>query len=139
MIRQDVVDAARTELGTTWRHQARRPGVALDCLGLVVATANKLGLEPEDCTTYRRQPDPVRLQRMTSEQLVLADKDALKPGMVILLRFEGRNTNPYHFAIVTGPTTMIHGYAIARKVVEEDIERWRPSIVRAFDFPGVTD
>lgn len=139
MRRQDIVDAAREELGTTWRHQARVPGVAVDCLGLVVVTAHKLGLEPEDCTTYRRVPDPVRLHEMTSKQLVPADKHAPKPGTILLLRFEGRNTHPYHFAIVTGPDTMIHGYAVARKVVEEDIHRWLPQVVRAYDFPGVID
>ena len=31
----DVVTAARGQIGVPWMHQARLPGVALDCAGLV--------------------------------------------------------------------------------------------------------
>ena len=58
----------------------------------------------------------------------------------LLMRFE---REPMHFAIISAgaagnPTRMIHGYAQARKVVENGIDAlWRSRIVRAYGYPGV--
>jgi len=138
MKRSDIVEAARKHLGTRWRHQARRPGVALDCLGLVVVTALDLGLPVEDTTAYKRRPNPKQLWGEVSRQLTRVEGDVIRPGSVLLLHFS-ESGYPYHFAFATTENRMIHGYAKARKVVEHDIEDWLGQVSAVFDFPGVED
>lgn len=43
-----------TYLGTPFRHQGREPGVALDCLGVIVCAAIKTGFVVDDIRTYTR-------------------------------------------------------------------------------------
>lgn len=138
MKRQEIVDAARQHLGTRWRHQARVPGVALDCLGLIVVTARDLGLLVEDTVNYSRRPNSRLLWKEVSRQLARVEGDEIKAGSVLLMHFS-KDQNPYHFAFATSDSRMIHGYAKARKVVEHDIEDWLPSITAVFDFPGIED
>lgn len=136
--RQQIADEARRHLGTFWLHQGRTEGVGLDCLGLVVVTARNLGFDVEDCVDYEMRPDPDRLSRMVRKQLVEVAEPKL--GSVLLLHFNHRTRTAFHFGIVTGPDSMVHGYAPARKVVEHPLsERWREHVSAIFDFPELTD
>jgi cell wall-associated NlpC family hydrolase len=66
------------------------------------------------------------------ERIPLAQVDA---GDVILFAW---NNSPVHLAIVTGPDTIIHAFAINRRVVEHRIDdRWRSLIAGAYRVPGV--
>ena len=50
-------------------------------------------------------------------------------GDILLMRFDG---DPCHLAICTGPT-MIHAWAIVRKVCEHDFDReWQSRVVRIY-------
>jgi cell wall-associated NlpC family hydrolase len=57
--RSAIVTAARSWLGTPYRHQHRERGVGVDCAGLVIGVARQLGIVPADFDVngYSRQPD----------------------------------------------------------------------------------
>jgi hypothetical protein len=59
---QDFVAAARSLVGTPWRHRGRgRRGI--DCVGLVVVSARAAGLKLDDATHYGRYPWDDRLRK----------------------------------------------------------------------------
>lgn len=92
----DVVAAARGMLGTPWRHQARLPGVAIDCAGLVVCVARQLGLLPLgfDINGYSRNPDGTMLALCDQH---LQRIDGAELGAVIVLATQ---RDPQHLGIV---------------------------------------
>ncbi len=53
----EIVDAARKYISVRWRHQGRHRKFGIDCVGLLVLTAQDLGLSSYDFTEY--QPHPV--------------------------------------------------------------------------------
>ena len=126
----DVIAAARTWIGTPYRHQASLKGVGCDCIGLVGGVGVELGL-PEaiawanDGTLkgYSRSPDPEVLLTGCRRYLDMIEIAAARPGDIIVMRFE---RDPQHFAIISDPARIIHAYAVARKVCETGIDgRWR--------------
>ena len=46
---EQILAAARAEIGTPFRHQGRVSGKALDCAGLICHVASVIGLEYFDC------------------------------------------------------------------------------------------
>ena len=55
MRRTDIVAAARTWIGTPYRHQASLKGVGCDCLGLLRGVWREVvGAEPERAPAYSR-------------------------------------------------------------------------------------
>lgn len=132
-------DTAYTQLGVPWRHQARAWGRYLDCLGLVTGTAQQLGLPVEDHVDYARHPDTERLLRTVREQMVEIDVDQDLMGSVMLIHF-GDWDRPYHFAISDGEGRMLHGYALAKKVVYHSVDDyWSEKISFRFELPGITE
>jgi len=136
--RAQVIAAARAWLGVRWQHQGRsRAGV--DCAGLVIAVAQGLGLTEFDTADYARHPDGVTLAATCEAQMRRIKRDAMQPGDVVLMRFDG---HPQHLALLAGyplgGLSVVHAYAPARKVVEHRLDSvWRAHIVRAYSLPGV--
>jgi hypothetical protein len=150
--RDEVVAAARAYLGRPLRHQGRRQ--ALDCVGLVLAVAEDLGLRDQFDTLIQRTdyghygPQQVdgavvrecarRLVSVLADTNPLTIANALDPGRVLVLRA------PHvacHAGIVSqlesGPG-MIHAYPPSRKVVEHRIDAaWLGRIAGVFAFPEV--
>ena len=52
-LRIEIVEYARTWLGTKWRHQGRSKQ-GIDCIGLIIRTAEEFGFQYEDSTGYAR-------------------------------------------------------------------------------------
>ncbi len=140
--RSDVVRVAREWIGTRWQHQASVKGVGTDCIGLIGGVALELGIEGAEqwkldpsLHCYGREPDPRMLLAAVVGYLDQVDRADMAPGDVLLLRF---NSEPQHFAILSGETTIIHAYAQARKVVENRIDDvWRKRILRVYAFRGL--
>jgi cell wall-associated NlpC family hydrolase len=140
--RRDVVNLARSYVGTKYRHQGRtREGI--DCAGLVILVGNELGLINYDTDGY--------LRKSTGRQIFQYFKDSgmeqistsdLKLGDVILTR---DSIFPCHCAIICthdlpSSSRIVHAYAKRRQVVEEYMNaEWINKTVGAFRFKGLKD
>lgn len=133
-----VVATARGMLGTTWMHQARLPGVAVDCAGLVICTARALGLVPTewDIADYPRHPDGTLAGLCAAHMQPI---DALELGAVLVLAIE---RDPQHLGIVGdythGGWSLIHASSAAGRVVETRLLFARGATLRGiYRLPGV--
>lgn len=118
MQNDDIIAEARSWIGVKWKHQGRtRSG--LDCLGLVVVVAHKLGISDVDEKTYSPRPDGVSLVKRFAEEMdeiALAD---MRAGDVVMF---ADSKYPCHVAIVSekhGQLYIIHAHATRRQVLEE--------------------
>ncbi len=140
--RQDIVDEARSWLGTPYRHQASVKGAGTDCLGLLRGVWRAhLGHEPETVPTYSMDwSEPQGEERMwTAARRHLIEKNPreFSAGDVLLFRMcEGRVAK--HVGIVSEVCAVprfIHAYS-GYGVVENALSGpWRRRIVACFEFP----
>lgn len=151
---QQVCSAARAYIGSPLGHQ-RRIG-ALDCIGLVLAVAEDLGIRDrsgrpirrDDYGKYPRQPMDGYLEEECARRLHREDwgygkafYGHLLPGRVAILRAPLN-----HAAIITelpaagagAVAGLIHAHLAAGKVAEHRIdEAWLKNVRAIFSFPGV--
>jgi cell wall-associated NlpC family hydrolase len=134
------VAAARTLLGTPFRHQARGPS-KVDCAGLAACALADVGRKIEDLAVYGRNPHRDGLQAMVRANLGPPVADAPRPGDIVLMGWDG--SAPRHIAIVTDHPHglgIIHTCSAFRKVVEHSLdstaaqsgETWRDRIVEVY-------
>jgi len=143
---RQILAAARSWLGTPWRHQGRLKGVAVDCGGLILGVGRELGLLDFDTRAYGRIPDGQQLRALCEQHLCrkhiggLASSSeavgqAIMPGDVLLMRF---TRHPQHLAIVGDrgdPFSLIHADADAGACVEHGADaKWLRRIVAAYRF-----
>lgn len=138
--RAQVVAQARTWISTRWQHQGRLKGVGVDCAGLIIGVARELGLADVDFANYSRHPDGSSLRHVCGMHMRRVPLHLVKQADVLMLTF---TTDPEHLAIVgelEGRRTIIHAYASARKVVENDLDAlWLSRIRGAYRMPGIED
>jgi cell wall-associated NlpC family hydrolase len=123
--RARVVDAAREWLGTPYHHAADLRGVGVDCAMILVRVFCDLGLvQPFDPRPYTKdwmlhRDDERYLGFLLARAREVAHPE---PGDVILFRV-GRCYA--HGGIVSKPKplTIVHAFAPARCVVEEEVDR----------------
>ena len=134
-----VLAAARTYLGTPYRHQGSRRGVGCDCLGLVRGVWRELyGEEPEDPGPYRpdwmaRSGDD-RLLEAARRHLVPVERVEAKPGDVAL--FRRRDGAPAtHCGILDEAGRLIHAYEGAAVVSSPMPRAWTRRIAGTFRYP----
>lgn len=130
----DVVTEARRWIGTPWHHQARRRGVGVDCVGLVIGVARALGLSDYDVTGYGELPNPEMMRRELQANLIEINVADSRAADVLWMRIA---VDPQHLAIVTGgdPLAIIHSIRRPGRVVEHELDdRWRKRVVGAFRF-----
>jgi cell wall-associated NlpC family hydrolase len=133
-----VVATARAMLGTPWMHQARLPGTALDCAGLVICTARALGLIPPgwEIADYPRSPDGTLCALCAAHMRPIA---APELGAVVLVGIE---RDPQHLGILGdyrhGGWSVIHASSAAGRVVETRL-MWARNFSQAglYRLPGV--
>lgn len=138
MTADDIVEAARSCIGSPFRHQGRIKGKALDCAGLAVTVAHDLGVEYADFQGYGREPFDGQLEKAMDAQpglVRVADKTDLQVGDILLMRFSG---NPQHVAIFTGQS-IIHSYENVGMCCEHRLSSvWQARIVRVYRFKDLT-
>lgn len=128
-----IIAAARECLGTPFRHQGRLLGEGLDCAGVAVHVARRIGCEVLDVPGYGRTPAFGLLELALDAQgcleaVALADR---RPGDLLLMRFDG---DPQHLAILA-EGTIIHAYESVGKCCEHRLSSpWVARIVRAYRF-----
>jgi len=131
MTADDILAAARSQLGVKFRHQARVADQFLDCAGLVAYVATQLNVEFNEWPGYGRSPSQGLLQSVLDNQPCLDKVSDRQPGDVLLMRF-GRE--PQHLAICAG-ATMIHSYEAVGQVCEHDLDAlWISRITAVYRF-----
>ena len=134
MTADDIISIARETLGTPFRHQGRVVGLGLDCAGVALYVAGRLGLETVDVVGYGPTPANGQLEETLNAQPCLVEVFDKQPGDILLMRIF---QEPQHLAILTG-NTIIHSYANVGICCEHDLDnRWESRIVKAYRFIGV--
>lgn len=135
MTADEIIAAARAEIGTPFAHQGRLSGKALDCIGLAFVVARTWHDLP-DTPAYGRRPMSGMLEQGFDAHPLLVRVPAPIAGGILLMRF---GADPQHVAICAGDT-IIHGYGQVGKVVEHRFsDVWRKRVVRAYRFRDMTD
>lgn len=135
MIANDIVYAARECIGTPFKHQGRLVGKALDCAGLVVHVAQRIGADYIDLSGYGRNPSGGILQQTLDSNDWIELQSNPQYGDILLMRFSGE---PQHLAICAGGT-IIHSYANVKQVCEHRFsDVWRKRVVAVYRYKGLT-
>lgn len=133
VMREKIVAAARSMIGTKFQHQARVPGVGVDCIGLLVCTAQLIGTTPHDFTTYAEEPNPdVLLKHLSLGMKQVRSPDAA--GTALLFWVDKIDKKPQHFGIRT-PYGFVHAHRTAGQVAEHRFSKfWRQRLVSSWEF-----
>lgn len=135
--RELIVREARSYIGTPFHHQARLPGVGLDCVGLVVCVARVLGLNDADCSRYPRRPNGMLIPELLRGGYREIELGSEQPGDIVCFWILPKSRKPAHLGIRTD-RGIVHTDARARRVVEVGfVGEWRERACAAFAFPGV--
>jgi len=134
-----IVDAARSWIGTPFHHQGRIKTVGVDCLRLLIGVALELYLRDVegvplaayDELSYGHMPDERNLYMKL--QNVLIETKALKSENIVLFEIDGAARHLGIIGSKNGYFSIIHAYAPARKVIEHRLdEEWKAKIVKLF-------
>lgn len=134
--------AARSYLGTGWRHRGRRPGHKLDCVGLVVCAMAAAGRPVKDRVLYGREPEGDDLRgALRAEFGPALPKSQARVGDVALFR---GHEYPLHVGILAdyafGGLSVIHASNEpgVRKVAENRLaEQWLDRLIEVYRPEGI--
>ena len=145
---RDVIACARQSIGVRFAHQGRS-AAGLDCLGLLILTAQTLGLQFDDdavdaldIPNYGTRPDTLLLRKKLDKHLTPIHLRDVRMADVVVLKIDGL---PQHLALITdypmqGELGMIHAYAPARQVVEHRYDaHWRQNSYLAYRLPQLVE
>lgn len=109
MSREAFVAHARSMIGTPWRHRGRKPW-GVDCVGLIVLSAQAAGFPMQDARHYGREPWDDQLRKELRYYAGEPLSGAWEPGDVVLIRW-GKG-EPSHVGILGdyahGGLSLIH-------------------------------
>ncbi len=139
--REQVVEEARTWLGTPFRHQGMIKGHGTDCIGMMRGIAINLdllkdvgvgSLKVKPYLGYGKSPVPSKFLGILREYMVEVRVDEVLPADLLL--FRGR-IYPTHLAMVTD-VGIIHCAMDFGKVVEHRMDKsWLKRRCFGFRFP----
>lgn len=127
---QRAAAAAERYVGTPWRHQGRRPGAGLDCIGLVAAAYASAGLDVRDDRTYGHPCRPGILRRALVEHFGAPRADRRVGDVVLLWIREPRWE--IHCGIVVSASTMVHALERQRASFASLDGHWGRAIAAVF-------
>ena len=136
MRRAEIVRAARSWIGTPYRHQASLKGVGCDCLGLLRGVWREvMGEEPETPPPYT--PDWAEagsdaLMQAAGRWLVPVHE--IEPGAVLLFRWRP-GLAAKHCAIATSASSMVHAHDGACVAEAAFRPWWVRHVAGVFRFP----
>ncbi|WP_173931145.1 peptidase P60 [Chelativorans sp. Marseille-P2723] len=136
---EQVIAEALSWVGTPYRHQASRKGVACDCVGLLLGICRGLyGRQPVSPGPYTQD----WLEAGGEERLLdgmrqhfIPCGDALLPGRIIVFRWRP-HLPAKHLGILTGPTAFAHAYEGRGVLISRLVPQWRRRIAGVFEFPA---
>lgn len=130
----DVYVVARSLVGTPYQHQGRAKDIGIDCIGVPIFVAHKLGLGEFHAVDYPRIPDG-RIKPLIEQ---VCHDEILQPGVLLLFRI---GDAPQHCGIVSKYNEglgLIHAWDVAGMVVEHKLSRdWINKVVGCYALPGV--
>ena len=130
---QGIADAALGMVGTPFKHRGRKPGVALDCVGVVLCAVWSAGCDLPDCIGYGPLPKADYLLQELGKRAKRIAWTSAHAGDVLL--FEHRGNDPMHFGILVHGDAVVHARRAAGKVIKEHLSEplrmkvhsiWRP-------------
>lgn len=134
---QQIVTIARKWMGTPYHHRAAVLGAGVDCVGLIHAICQELGVIPDGWVMPDYAPSGFGdlLITLLGDLLVEIPIENALPGDVLVLTVHG---SPAHLAIKTD-VGILHVAGWLKKVVEYHIRPFEEqSICRAYRIPEVT-
>lgn len=137
--RDDVIEFARTWIGTPFLHQGRLIDVGVDCAGLVIGIANefKLAKTFKDKKNYSRNPTGTMMAEVLGEHLERINASEAIYGDILHFKFA---RFPQHVGILTDNETFIHADSHEGKVVETRLSgHWAREVRGAYRFKELKD
>lgn len=122
MKREDFIAAARSLIGTPFRHQGRLPGIALDCVGVPICAAMACGIKLNDKKSYPDVPNGKDFVHAVEQSCDKINLDIAQIGDLMIFAW---TKNPQHIAIISNmnPMRIIHSWSGAGGVVEHGIDK----------------
>jgi cell wall-associated NlpC family hydrolase len=138
--RQQVIDEARSWVGTPFHHQGRIKGEWVDCAGVIAGVAHTTGLTDFDVTDYGTLPVPPQMERILDSVFDRVPMGEQKPGDIFWMKDRDRAGKPRHCGFSTERGTIIHADNQIGGCVEHRLdEAHRSAIVRWYRFRGLED
>lgn len=140
--RAQIIEEARSWIGTPYGHLQRVKGVGVDCSQHVIAVADALGYLPPDFQLPVHAPRPhPRIFEMLADFLDEVPIQEAKPGDVLVLCFSLKRRTPQHMSFMTDiGICHLHPAADIACVTEHRIDEWiAERIVSAWRFRGLED
>jgi NlpC/P60 family putative phage cell wall peptidase len=133
-----IIEIARSWIGTPFHHQSSLKLVGCDCLGLLLGIWRELyGHEPwvpAYGTDWARNHRDDALFHALQKYFIPEESDALHAGRVLLFRWRS-NWPASHVGLTTSAQTMIHAYDGCGTCEGPLPASWRKRIVACFAFP----
>ncbi len=130
----EVYLTARELIGTPWRHQGRKRGLGVDCIGVPIYVLNQLGIKKDLPVTYPRSPDGTMKQKIES----VCQPINLQPSALLVFEI---STVSAHCGIVSSYMDgwgLIHAWDLVGEVVEHRLtSNWLRKVVGCYALPGV--
>lgn len=137
--RQHIIDVTRSWLDTPYRHQGRKKGQYVDCVGLIVGVGAELGMPLNAPLAYSPTPASSLVLHYADQELVRMPTNEFALGRIAIMWGFDRH-EAQHLAIIgerAGQVTMIHALSRSGKVVEHPWDRfWLKRLVRVYEFPN---
>lgn len=147
--RMSAIADLRTYRGTPFRHQGRRKGHGIDCIGIALAAARLIGaITPEEekgFPAYGRLPfrDSRNLRNLISTRMRIIPIPDVKPLDIALMTIYGL---PMHLGViadfaahggVNAPHSIIHAMATFGSVQEHFFDPPRLAVRNCYRFLGL--
>lgn len=140
--RDEAVAYARSLIGTPFHHAARKPGIGVDCVGVIVLTGAHIGAWPDgfDVEPYTEVPDGTSMRRQARQHLRRVHYNDMRAGDVVMVITD---RDPQHLGILadyrgTHHRSIIHASNVLQRprVVETPLLFGRGfKFVEAYSFP----
>lgn len=118
---QTIAEVAESLVGTPFRHQGRRPGVGLDCVGVVYAACRGAGVQVEDFRSYLRMPSADVLDQEMGKRFRRIEPAAASAGDIIVI---GGKSGGRHVGVIVSPDHYVEsrsGRAVTRTRIAREL------------------
>jgi len=136
--RSNIVEVAKTYIGTPFHHLGRVKNIGIDCVGIILGVAEELNIvlivHPE-FKRYGKASKQRPLLEYMNEQFIKLERREV--GSIAVSWYDIQTKNPSHLGIVT-PIGMIHTNGHLKITIEEQWSpKWTTRTVGYYKYLGV--